>query len=850
MTPAMLTAALDPALPISTVLPELVAQLARTRIAVVQAAPGAGKSTQVPLALLAASWLGDGGIVMLEPRRLAARAVAARMAELCGEALGETIGYRVRFENKISARTRVEVVTEGILARRLQHDPALDGVRVVILDEFHERHLQTDLALALVRDIQRGLREDLRLVIMSATVDAAALAARLRTADDASDITVVTSAGRSYPVTIHYQAREPQGDIAQLAATTAREALAAHAGDVLVFLPGAGEIRAAQRALANTDNEFDVHALYGDLSLAEQDRALRPVAGRRKIILSTPIAETSLTIAGVGVVVDSGWMRTPRFDARSGLTRLETVRVSQASAAQRAGRAGRVGPGVCYRLWTETIQRGLVAQAPPEIAAADLAPLALELAQWGADVQQLLWLDPPPAIGYEQGRALLRTLGALDARNALTATGRAMAALPLHPRLACMAVAAPPALLPLACDVAALLSERDLFRAQRASAIDLRLRCEALAAFRRGAAPPEAERAACAQVARAAQQYRRLLSAPSGDDATIADNDSVGVLLAFAYPDRIAQRRRDGDVRYLLANGRGVRLPPNDALRAAEFLVAPQVELGSQGDGTVYLAAPISLAALRTHFATRCETVNETRWDAQQQAVLAQCEERLGALVLSVRALAQPDAEASRACMLQGIRSLGAEVLPWTPEARAWQARVQCMRSWFADEAWPDVSDAGLWQRLEAWLGPYLDQVTRRAHLARLDLATILRAQLDWPQQRRLDEAAPTHLTVPSGSRVAVQYTPDQPPVLAVKLQELFGLADTPRVALGKIPVSLHLLSPARRPIQITQDLRGFWERTYPEVKKELKGRYPRHPWPDDPWSATPTARAHKRPRS
>ncbi len=835
----------SPSLPIEEVLPELRATLAHHRAAVLQAPPGAGKTTAVPPALLDEPWLAGQSILMLEPRRLAARAAAARIAQLRNEPVGDTVGYQIRFESRVSARTRVKVVTEGILTRQLQSDPELKGIGLVIFDEFHERHLHADLALALCLDAQRGLREDLKILVMSATLDGAAVARLL------GDAPVITSEGRSHPVEIRYLPRDPDGPLPQVVGAAIESALERDDGDVLAFLPGAWEIRRTQERLEQSlAGRAEVLPLYGDLPWEAQDRAIRPGGGQRRIVLATPIAETSLTIDGIRIVVDSGHARAPRFDPASGLSRLVTQRVSRASADQRAGRAGRTAPGVCYRLWGENTQRGLVAHSAPEILTADLAPLALELAAWGvSDATQLSWLDPPPAAAFTQARELLTELDALDAAGRITDTGRAMVRLPLHPRIAHMLFAAGPlGLGTLACDVAALLSERDLFIGAARRSADFVERLETLRQWRRGgrhaARLREADIAGCARVNQAAQQYRRWLPPPSAAESD--DIDRAGLLLALAYPDRIALQRAPGEPRYLLASGRGARLHEAEMRLRQPCIVAASLDAG-ETEGFIHLAAPVGLDELEAQLGAHIRDEAVVRWDAQQQAVVARHERRLGALVLESKPLAGAAPERLRAAMLDGVRRLGLDPLPWTPEAREWQARVRSLRAWLPDEAWPDVSDETLLATLDDWLAPWLDGITRREHLARLDLPAILRSRLDREQARRLDVGAPTHMTVPSGSRLRLEYTPGESPVLRVKLQEMFGCADTPRVAFGRVPVTLHLLSPARRPIQVTQDLRGFWERTYAEVKKELKGRYPKHPWPDDPWGAAPTARAKPR---
>ncbi len=824
------------ALPIDGVLADIAGALARSANLVLQAPPGAGKTTRVPLALLDAPWLQGRRIIMLEPRRLAARAAAERLAAELGEKVGETVGYRIRFENRVSAATRIEVVTEGILTRRLQRDPELAGVGLVIFDEFHERHLHSDLALALCVDAQRGLREDLKLLVMSATLDGGPVARLL-------DAPVVTSEGRSHPVDVRYLARDPEGPLPEIMRAAVSRALAETRGDILAFLPGAGEIQRTRDLLAELPGDVQIHTLYGDMPMDAQQRAIvADPQGRRKVVLATNIAETSLTIEGVAVVIDSGFARVPRFDPNTALTRLDLVRIARASADQRAGRAGRLGPGVCYRLWGENTQRGLVPFAAAEIVEADLAPLALELAQWGADADGLVWLDPPPRATLAQARDLLKDLDILDGHGRITAAGREIAEWPVHPRLGhLLREGRRLRLAALACDVAALLSERDVFRGP-ARDVDLSLRLDALRAFRRAgrdaARRLDADPNACASVNRAAEQYRRLLDAKDADD----DDAALGVLLAFAYPDRVAQLRSDGE-RLLLANGRGARLPQGSHLAKTPWLVAAVLD-GRGDDSRVRLAAEIAPAQLRSHFQHRIETREVVRFDERREGVTAVREDRLGKLVLESKPLATPPPGAITAALLDAVRSRGLAVLPWSDAARELVARVESLRHWLPEDGWPDVSDGALLATLEDWLAPYLAGMTRLEHLARLDLHDVLLARLDWPMQKRLEEGAPTHIAVPSGSRKRLTYKVGESPVLAVKLQEMFGQADTPRVAFGKVPVTLHLLSPAQRPIQVTQDLKGFWERTYAEVKKELKGRYPKHPWPDDPWSAVPTARA------
>ena len=832
-------------LPIAAVIPAIKAQLSTHRALVLQAPPGAGKTTLVPLALLDEPWLAGRAILMLEPRRLAARAAAARMAELLNEPVGGTVGYRVRLESQVSANTRIEVLTEGILTRRLQNDPLLEGVGLVIFDEFHERNLQADLGLALAKESQDALRPDLRLMVMSATLDGTTVA---RLLDDAP---VITSTGRRHPVLVHYLPRDPSGPIAETVVQAVRRALEADSGDILVFLPGGREIRLAQ-ALLEAESAapgIAILPLYGDLPADAQQQAIRPdPQGRRKMVLATAIAETSLTIEGIRVVVDSGWMRVPRFEPRRGLTRLDTIRVSADAAAQRAGRAGRLGPGRCYRLWSERTQQGLRPQRTPEILEADLAPLVLELAQWGVtDAATLAWLDPPPPGALAQARDLLIDIEALDTAGRITPTGRALADLPLQPRLAHMLQRGTTlGLGELACDLAALLDERDILRNATETGCDLNTRVEALRAFhaqgQEGARLHGADPAVCARVEQVARRWRRRLRPMAGP----ADADAVGLLLALAYPDRIAWRRDGSMNRYLLTNGRGARLHNADPLLGKDWLVAAHLDAGSN-EGRIFLAAPVAITALEEHLSARIHVRQRVYWDARQATVVARQERRLGELLLAGRSLEGADPMLLRRAMREGIQRLGLDCLPWTRESRDWQARVLSLRVWYPEEGWPNVSDAQLITTLEDWLEPHLEGITRREHLERLELAAILQERLHGSLRARLMAEAPTHIQVPSGSRLRLRYIPGESPVLAVQLQEMFGLADTPRVAGGRVPVTLHLLSPARWPIQITQDLRGFWERTYAEVKKELKGRYPKHPWPDDPWTARPTAKPRPR---
>ena len=844
-----------PTLPILEALPALHDAFATHRRVLLEAPPGAGKSTVVPLALLGSDWRGDGRILMLEPRRIAARAVAQRMAAWLGEETGQTIGFRTRLETRVGPLTRVEVVTEGILTRMLQHDPALEHAACVVFDEFHERNLQGDLGLALCLESQRHLRDSLRLLVMSATLDGEAL---LRVMGDA---VAVRSPGRMFAVETHYRppprdgtGRGPRIEAPVVAATL--RALREHEGDALVFLPGAGEIRRVLAGLAEglPAREFSLLPLYGDLSAAEQDAALGPdAAGRRKVVVATNIAETSLTLEGVRIVVDSGIERRQRFDPATGMGRLETVRISRASADQRRGRAGRTATGVCYRLWSESAHDALLPQAPAEILEADLAPLALELACWGcSDPASMAWIDPPPAAPLGQARDLLVGLEAVDAAGRVTRLGRDMATLGLHPRLAHMVLRARAlGLERLACRIAAVLTERDPLRPTTAARDpDLRARLDIL---QDRPAPPgmDVDRGAIRRIERVLQQIERQLSRLDGSRsrsaARIDEADAVGVLLAFAYPDRIGRAREGGGGRYVLSGGRGAVFADATALARSEFIAVAALDAGDR-DARIQLAAPLDPALLEEHFAASIEESASVGWDPRTEAVAARRVRRLGELVLREESLRKVDPAASVAAMLEGIRALGIGCLPWTRDLEQWRARVALVRSHAltGHEAWPDVSDEALLGSLESWLAPWLDGITRREQLTRLDLRGALRGLLDWNAQRQLDELAPTHLTVPSGSRIAVDYT-GSGPTLSVRLQEVFGLMDSPRIAGGGVPVTLELLSPARRPVQVTRDLASFWSRGYHEVRKELKGRYPKHYWPEDPHEAVATRRVRPR---
>ncbi|MGE3833033.1 MAG: ATP-dependent helicase HrpB, partial [Parvibaculaceae bacterium] len=793
------------ALPIDAKLPELAVALAANPRAILVAAPGAGKTTRVPLALLDAPWLQGRKIVMLEPRRLAARAAASRMASTIGDPVGEIVGYSVRLERKISSRTRIEVVTEGLLTRRMQSDPALEDTGLLIFDEFHERSLDGDLGLALALDIQEGLRPDLKLLIMSATLDETRLKSHL------GDAPVISAPGRLFPVETRHLDRPDMRDVPRAMARAIRTALGDTKGGMLVFLPGEREIRRTEEALVDSGLPANARIvpLYGAMPLKEQDEAIRPSTdGLRKIVLATTIAETSLTIDGIDVVIDSGLKRAPRFDPASGMTALDTVRVSQASADQRRGRAGRLGPGLCYRLWPEAETRALKAHDLPEILAADLAPLALDLALWGvASPSALRFLDPPPAAAYAQARDLLGSLDALDKKGALTPMGKDMARLPLHPRLAHMAVRGKAlGASRLAADLAALLSERDIGRHEEGADIAFRLD-----ALRRGGGAPERIRAQARQIA-------SLIGAGGKDDGDV----SPGVLIALAYPDRIAQAR-GGTGRFRLSGGGGAFVEPHDHLAREAFLAVATTD-GAAGDQRIHLAAALGRAEIERHFAAHIKSMDELHFDQREGQVVARRRRLLGALVLEEKPLADADPAAIQAAMAEGIRQAGLAVLPWSDAANRLSARIRFAARILPEEGWPDLSDETLRATLDQWLGPYLAGMTRLSHLARLDIAQILRDRLPHDLRRRLDRVAPERIAIPSGAEIAIDYEGDGDPVLRARLQEMFGLHDTPCIAEGRARLRIELLSPARRPLAVTQDLPSFWINAYPQVRAEMRG--------------------------
>ncbi|GEC14963.1 ATP-dependent helicase HrpB [Nitrobacter winogradskyi] len=849
-------------LPIDAVLGELGRKLVAHAAAVLVAPPGAGKTTRVPLALLDAPWIEGRKIVVLEPRRIAARASAERMAQTLGERVGETVGYRVRFGSKISRKTRIEVVTEGIFSRQILDDPELNGVAVILFDEFHERSLDADMGLALARDVQSGLREDLRILVMSATIDGARVAKLLGSAP------VIESEGRAFPVETRYLGRKPDSPMERQMADAIAMALRAEAGSLLAFLPGAAEIRRTQTMLAERihDASIEIVPLFGALDAAVQDRAIAPAPqGRRKVVLATSIAETSLTIEGVRIVVDSGLARVPRFEPDIGLTRLETMRASRAAVDQRRGRAGRTEPGVCYRLWDEPQTASLSAYTQPEILSADLSSLVLDLAQWGVrDPATLTFLDPPPAPALNEARSLLRELGALDADGRITDEGKGLRALALPPRLARMIVGAHRLCSGReAADIAAVLTERGL----GGDSVDLDARLDH---FRRDRAPRAAgarqlaERWA-SQVAASfpsplagegrgrgsAGRARNLtptpnpsgreslpVSAPQGEGEL-----STGEMLALAFPDRVARNRGNGS--FVLANGRGASVDPASRLAREPFIAVAELT-GTAASGRILLAAPIAQDQIETRFAGQIETDEDISFDRAAMSLRGRRRKRLRAITLAEAPVAVAPSIATARILAEGLIDAGLDRLPWSKPLKQWRDRVMFLRAAEGGE-WPDLSDAGLAATAETWLSPALSDKTALKEFSAGDLSEALMALLPWNLRARLEREAPTHFEAPTGSMLAIDYEAGQGPTIAVRLQELFGLTAHPSIAQGKVPLVLELLSPAHRPVQVTRDLPGFWRGSYAAVRSDLRGRYPRHPWPDDPANAMPTRRVKPR---
>lgn len=822
-----------PSLPIHAILPELQDKLSRHQSVILSAEPGSGKTTIIPLVLASEEWLQGEKIIMLEPRRLAARMAARRMSELAGDKTGGLVGYRIRFDKKISTKTQIEVVTEGIFLRMIQNDPELSGVGLVIFDEFHVRSIQSDLALALCADVLE-LRDNLKVMIMSATMDSERVAGLLGKAP------VITGEGRCFPVETIYLARPSNDYLVPRTVKAVHHAMVERDGDILVFLPGAGEIKAVQKRI---EGDIKCLTLYGDLPQHKQDLVFKTTE-KRRVILATPIAETSLTIEGVSVVIDSGLMKIPKFSPANGLTSLHTVSISKASADQRAGRAGRLGPGVCYRLWTKTEQHSMAEFLPPEIIGADLAPLLLEVMQWGVkNPAELTWLDPPRTAQLEQAGKLLVRLGAIDNRGNLSDLGKQIASFPLHPRLATMLLYGRThnnAI--LACRLAALLQNRDLFRrGNTEQSADIEDRLDILRLFDRNETglirAKGADISLCRRILREADQYQRLLRV-TGEKH---DFKEAGNLLAIAYPDRIA-KKKTGSSQHLLASGRGVILSPYDHLQQADFLVAANVD-GGKKQGKIFLAASLSLEEIlhgQSHLLNTKEIVEWKQSKVEAVSVLS-----LGSLEIKREALRQVNPDKIRKCLIKGIRQTGIDCLNWQKKSRELQARMETAHD-LDPGKWPDVSDKNLIENL-SWLEPYLDSMGSLKQVKKLDIHSILLTLLPWKDQQALDRLLPTHYQAPSGSKIKLQYMPGKPPVLAVRLQEMFGASESPSIYNGRLSILIHLLSPARRPVQVTADLASFWQNTYPLAKKELAGRYPKHYWPDDPLLAQATARCKPR---
>jgi ATP-dependent helicase HrpB len=831
---------LDPhSYPVLDILTELKEKLTTSSINILQAPPGAGKSTVLPLQLMDEPWLQEKKVIMLEPRRLAARSVAARMATLLNESVGEQIGYRVRFDTKVSGKTRIEVVTEGILTRMIQSDNSLEDVGMLIFDEFHERSLHADLALALSLQMQQVLRDDLRILIMSATLDSAQLSSKL------GNVPVITSLGRQHPVSLQYSTQESDQPIPPRMATAIRKAIAEEDGDVLAFLPGSGEIKRLEDLLREPSIGAVVYPLYGDLSFDKQQDAIMPRKdGLRKVVLSTSIAETSLTIEGIRIVIDSGLSRVPKFDPRSGLTRLETIRVTKDAADQRAGRAGRLGPGICYRLWTQGVHQNLQPQRKPEILEADLAPLMLELAQWGIrNPDELMWITTPPPGAVSQAKELLVQLEAIDG-NGITPRGRAMLKIPTHPRIAHLLLESSNFKsglydsVALACDIAAILEERDPL--PREAGADLSLRVIHLRRWRSGE-KTSGDRNSFQRIESLAANYRRIFQVKL-DNAVVPDT-AIGSLLMGAYPERIAQQQGKHNERYKLANGRMARLPDNDALTREPLLCVAHLDAGS-GEGKIFLAAPLDQAELSRN-ARETEVV---RWDDERGAVVAALEKRVGPLLIESKPLTTVDNEKRIGAVLHMIANKGLGVIGDVTTKEKIQARVLSLKHWRPNEAWPDVSDLNLIHTIDEWLTPFVNQISRRTELERLDWKALISSLLPWELQSRVDTLAPERIQVPSGSLISLIYSPlGLPPVMEVRLQEMFGLTETPTINEGRTRILLHLLSPGYKPVQVTQDLNSFWQTTYHEVRKELRMRYPRHHWPEDPWTAEAVRGAKRR---
>ena len=854
-----------PVLPISEVLPQLQQSLAQHHELVLEAPPGAGKTTLVPLALLSESWLSGQRIIMLEPRRMAARAAARRMASLLNEETGQTVGYRIRQESRISSHTRIEVITEGILTRMLVDDPSLEGVALIIFDEFHERSMDADLGLALAlqgREIFREAGKPLRLMVMSATLDGDAVASLLGNAP------IIRSAGKMFPVTIHYgQAKRLDDNIVECVLNALPGIIRKHSGSLLVFLPGQGEINKVMQHLGGLLSpeelqEIDIQPLYGALPLREQQRAIESMSARRKVVLATDIAETSITIEGINVVVDAGFCREPRFDPATGMTRLQTRRISKDSSVQRMGRAGRLAAGHCYRLWSEQQQDQLAQQSMPQILQADLAPLVLQLIAWGVDdINQLRWLDPPPSGPMSQALDLLLRLGAIKGEHSglsspalgscsLSPHGELMARMPVHPRLAHMLITgAARQQGKYAAALAALLADRSPLARDHGADLSGQL-----AVLLGKQACHSRYKAWLKRTQQQAKTFERLVQTRQADqyatDNPLNPGNAPGFLLACAYPDRIAHRKPDRRNHYLLSNGRTATLAQGDALSNSEWLAVAELggTINRDGKGSndrIFSACPLDPALFDDQLSELICEKDTLHWDEQTDRFTAEHIRTIGKLVIHRQRIEKIPVEARRDALIELLKKRGLNLLPWNPSIRQWQSRVMLLNR-LGLELWPDVSDQYLLETIETWLAPFLDPVSKLSDFQRLDLQSILSGLLPWPLPKQLEELAPSTMRVPSGSSIKIDYT-QSPPVLGVKLQEMFGCLDTPTIANGKVKLMLHLLSPAQRPLQVTRDLAGFWKSSYSEVKKDMKGRYPRHPWPDNPEQALPTKYTKRR---
>jgi len=820
-------------LPIIEIIPDLKKGLAEHNTLILQAAPGAGKSTYLPLQLLNEPWLVGKKIILLEPRRLAAKTVASRLAFQLNEEVGETVGYKIRFENKISKSTRLEILTEGILTRMLQEDGALENIGLIIFDEFHERSLHADLALALTREIQTILRPDLRILIMSATIDGEKLSSVLNNAP------IITSKGRQHTIKFNYEGADEKIPLHLQMARVIKKAMNENSGDILAFFPGAGEIARTAEILEREKINAKIFPLFGDMPIHLQQEAIVPAKnGERKIVLATSLAETSLTIEGVNIVVDCGFSRVPKFDTRSGLTRLETIRITKDSADQRAGRAGRLGPGICYRLWTEGFNHHLVPHRSAEILDADLAPLVLELSNWGTEeINSLTWLSTPPAGTVMQAKELLEQLGALE-KNKISIRGKEMLRLPTHPRIAHLLIEGRKSKQhSLACDIAALLEERDPL--PKEAGADLVLRIEVLRKFRRKEFV-NADKKRLERIERIAQQWRKLIGTEI--ENSNPNHEDVGKLIAAAYPERIGKMETQG--RFRLANGRMAKLEDGDSLINEKWLAISNLDGGTSKDGKIYIAAPLNPKDI-SYLASEKKTIE---WDDKKGELIAKIEKRVGEIILESKAIKNISEEEKIKILIDAVRKNGMELLDWKEEVTDWLARIECAKKWNESGNWPNVNREYLLSNAMEWLAPYLSQVKRKEDFKKLDLLTILSSTLSYEQQHRLEKLVPEKIIVPSGSLIRIQYNADGNfPVLAVRLQELFGMLETPTVCDGKIKLMMHLLSPAYRPVQVTQDLMSFWQNTYPEVRKELRMRYPRHSWPEDPFTAIAIRGAKKR---